>query len=193
MLFKVVLAGSPVALWWACSDVRSVAIAGDEFDRYAVSLTPEESALLKRASAAGLRDPAQLLASAFYRSPSFAVERLGLLLLTWHWESNGELYARDWKVGSSVGGVFTVVRRSRTSMNLAYDLGQRTGQSELVVAGGGQELQFATYMSGARDTAVMRVMGGFHGVYSRVLLAGAKFKLMRDAHYIVDTAAKGRQ
>jgi hypothetical protein len=48
-------------------------------------------------------------------------------------------------------------------------------------------------MSGARDTAVMRVMGGFHGVYSRVLLAGAKFKLMRDAHYIVDTAAKGRQ
>ncbi len=189
MLFKLLVAGTPVGLWWVCQDVRSVPVFGDEFDRYAVCLTPEESALLKQASSAGLRDPAQLLASAFYRSPAFAIERVSLALLSWEWNSNGDLYAREWKVGSSVGGFFTVVRRTRNSINLAFDMSKRSGQSELVVARDGEALQFASHLSGERDSATIRAASFFHGLYSRVLLAGAKFKLMRDARYIVDTAA----
>ena len=188
-MFKLLAVATPVGLWWATSDVQRLAVAGDEFDRYGVTLSDAEGALLKEAAAAGLRDPVQLFASAFYRSPSFALERVGLALLWWEWNSNGDLYGREWKVGSSVGGVFTVVRRSRTVVNLAFDMGRRSGQSELAVAG--RQLQFATYLSDAEDGALIRAMGVFHGVYSRVLLAGAKFKLMRDARSIVE-AGKGR-
>jgi hypothetical protein len=72
-------------------------------DRFTVPLSLEQRELLSKASSVSLRDPVQLYASAFYRSPTFALERWLI------WRTGSELlYRSDWEVGTNVGKMFTV-------------------------------------------------------------------------------------
>jgi hypothetical protein len=109
----VILLSIPAAMTYFCKDVRclwsEVSDDGTSYsDRFAVSLSAEERELLSKASSAGLRDPVQLYASAFYRSPTFALERLLIGAYFRCWQTNSELYRSDWNVGTTVGGLFRV-------------------------------------------------------------------------------------
>ncbi len=185
-MFRVLLVAAPAGLWYLTSDVHRVPTEAKEFDRYAVPLSTDENNSLKRAVALSRRDLAQLFASAFYRSPSFAPERIALAVASWDWESNHDLYTRPWVPGSSVGNLFVVARRSRNAVTMSFKLGKRNGSAELLVKDG--ELQYATALAKTSDDLLWGTLGAVHGVYSRILLAGAKFKLMRDTQLILNQA-----
>lgn len=178
----------PTGLLWAVRDVSRIAIVGAEHDRFSVPLLASEAALLTGAASIARRDRTQLFASAFYRSLSFAPERYLLAAVTRRVDSDAELLARQWSPGDCVSGAFEV--RDKTAERIA--LGFRLGPPNRflsVLEVRSNSLEFASHIQGiAMDTWHMKLATVFHLAYSRLLLAGAKHRLMRDAKRIVDRA-----
>merc|ERR1711916_325877 len=78
-MYRLSLVAAPVGIWYAVKNVERVAVRGGEYDRYAITFDEWEQATVERAfEVAKGRQPSQLIASAFYRSPAFALERVGL-------------------------------------------------------------------------------------------------------------------
>ena len=184
----ILFVGVPLGVAFACRNVTRVSQSSNPFrDLYAIELSKEEASLLAKASAEGLRQPIQLFASAFFRSLPFGLERLVLLVVTRTWNSNSELFSSSWEK-QNVAGIFNVIEKGpeNVALSFSFDSGATIGGiSRLAVKG--SRLEFGSELSKGVDPGA--VPSFFHGLYSRMLLAGAKFKLMRDAQHVVEAAA----
>lgn len=177
-MYRLSLVAAPVGIWYAVKNVERVAVRGGEYDRYAITFDEWEQATVERAfEVAKGRQPSQLIASAFYRSPAFALERVGLGVFFWAYDSNHDLFHRSWDVGQQVSGSFEVVFRDEHRTQL------RLGAFTTEVRLDAKRVEMATYVDGSLvdvDAMSFRAASVVHQLYSRLLLAGAKFKLLDD-------------
>ncbi len=163
-------------LTFLCWDVKQVFVRSTPpiEDRYSIELTAEERSLIKTASVVGMRNEVDMVASAFYRSPSFALERLLLTCLSQTWNSNAELFRSSWDLTDQVAGFFTVTSKGKDSVGLSFKFpgGKSGGMSHLAIKD--NSLEFGTSLQNVNPNIVASFL---HGIYSRVLIAGCKFKV----------------
>jgi hypothetical protein len=185
--------GVPLTAWlvYACRGVTSLPVShtapSSQLDHFTVPLSPDEQRLLARALTSSQRVHSQLGASAFYRSPAFAPERVALAMAFRSYDSDDELRSREWNRQQRVSGGFEVVYRDTHSVRL--QLGPFVTEFTVYPS----ELVLATHHLDPRlDRARLdwRMASVVHRAYSRVLLAGAKWKLMRDCAHIDVTRAQ---
>ena len=177
-MLKYLLLAAPPAVYYYTAEVEAMSVKSGEYDRYRVRFTDEEKVVVQQAFAkiGSARSPAQLMCSAFYRSPSFAFERLMLAALYWKLDKNQDLFVADWKLGDTVSNSFRVAETSHHQTRL--DLNEFSTE---LFFGNSPELQMATYVRELDTNSLMfRSLSLFHNVYSRCLLAGAKYQLLRD-------------
>jgi hypothetical protein len=183
-MLKYSLLAVPAGVYYLTHEVEKIKPVGNEFDRYRVAFSEEEKELLQNAfqKIGSSRSPSQLMASAFYRSPSFAFERVFLGLFFLGYDKNADLFTREWKKGEKVSNSFTV--ETITNHQISLNLGVFTTE---LFFGNLPELQFATFVndSDLTESMTFRSLIWAHGIYSRALLAGAKFQLIRDLKSVV--------
>ena len=174
---------TPFGLYFASKDVTSERGAGAH-DRFSISFNDAEKAKLGRVLRLTSRNPSQFAASAFYRSPAFSLERILLGVIFVEYQSNHELYTRNWTTGETVSGAFMVVSRSPTSLlSVSNGFGTLIGLYN-------DKMILSSHIPISIDQSTLwwKIASTFHNGYSRVLLAGAKWKLFGDVDKILSSS-----
>ena len=183
-MLRLVLAASPIGLYLSQRRVESRPPASGYSDRYVICFTPEETQKVRRALRVSKREPSQLAASAFFRSPAFSLERVLLGVLFFEYQSNHELLHRDWNKGQTVSSKFAVVKRTP---NMTRHFSEPYFITELSLSENeiGISSRILEKAPISKEGPVWAVASYFHSAYSRVLLAGAKWKLFGDIDTVI--------